>query len=103
MNKFLKSALFPILILLLLVFVAQRLFVSGGSSTPPPDFPQLITMIKSSEIQKASINLPDQTFNVTTKAGKSYSSGYPDNNLQLTEALNTAKTPYTVTGRGTNP
>ena len=103
MNKFLKSALFPILILLLLVFVAQRLVVSNSSGPAPPDFPALITMINNHEVKSASINLPDQTFNVTTTQGKSYSSGYPDNDIQLTTALNTSKTPYTVGGRGTNP
>ena len=103
MNKFLKSALFPILILLLLVFVAQRLVSSSSSGPPPPDFPALITMINSHQVKNASINLPDQTFNVTTTAGKSYSSGYPDNDIQLTQALSGSKTPYSIGGRGTNP
>jgi cell division protease FtsH len=102
-NKFLKSALFPILILLLLVFVAQRLFMSNSSSARPPDYPQLISMIGSKDVKSASINLPDQTFSVTTNEGKSYSSGYPDNDVQLQETLNKAGTPYTITGRGTNP
>ena len=70
MNKFLKSALFPILILLLLVFVAQRLVVSNSSGPAPPDFPALITMINNHEVKSASINLPDQTFNVTTTQGR---------------------------------
>jgi len=102
-NKFLKSALFPILILLLLVFVAQRLVVSNSSGPAPPDFPQLITMINNHEVKNASINLPNQTFSVTTTQGKSYSSGYPDNDVQLTTALAASKTPYSVGGRGTNP
>ena len=103
MNKFLKSALFPILILLLLVFVAQRLVSTSSSGPPPPDFPALITMIDNHQVKNATINLPDQTFNVTTTAGKSYSSGYPDNDIQLTQALTASKTPYSVGGRGTNP
>ena len=103
MNKFLKSALFPILILLLLVFVAQRLVVSSSSGPAPPNFPELIQMIDNHQIKSASINLPDQTFSVTTTAGKSYSSGYPDNDVQLTSALTKSGTGYTVTGRGTNP
>jgi len=102
-NKFLKSALFPILILLLLVFVAQRLVVSSSSGPAPPDFPALIAMIDGHQVKNASINLPNQTFSVTTTAGKSYSSGYPDNDIQLTQALTASKTPYTVGGRGSNP
>jgi len=44
-NRFLKSAAFPILIVILLVFVAQRLVVSDEDKAPPPTFPALIADI----------------------------------------------------------
>ena len=39
MNRFFRSAAFPILIVLLLAFVAQRLVVSNSGSQRTPDFP----------------------------------------------------------------
>ena len=45
MNKLVKSAVLPILIVILLVFVAQRLIVSDSSSAPSPTFNQLLTDI----------------------------------------------------------
>lgn len=102
-NRFFKSAAFPILIVLLLAFVAQRLVVSSSSGPPAPTFPQIVTMIKAHEIKSASINLPDQSMSVTTTAGKSYTTGYPDSYPQLTETLDTSGTPYTVGSRASNP
>ena len=37
LNRFLKSAAFPILIVILLVFVAQRLVVSESTAAPGAD------------------------------------------------------------------
>ena len=47
MNKFLRSAAFPILIVILLVFVAQRLVVSDSTAAPAPTFSQLLTDIEA--------------------------------------------------------
>ncbi len=103
MNRFFKSAAFPILIVLLLAFVAQRLVVSSSSGPPPPTFPKIMTMISGHQIKNASINLPDQSLSVTTVDGKNYSTGYPDNYTNLTANLDASGTSYTVGSRATNP
>ena len=47
MNRFFRSAAFPILIVLLLAFVAQRLVVYNSGSQRTPDFPALMQMIQN--------------------------------------------------------
>ena len=54
MNKFLKSAAFPILIVILLVFVAQRLVVSSEPSSPAPTFSDFTQQIQD-EIGRAHV------------------------------------------------
>ena len=69
MNRFFRSAAFPILIVLLLAFVAQRLVVSNSGSQRTPDFPALMQMIQSKNIKSAEIDLPAQEVKLTDNAG----------------------------------
>ncbi|MCC6830052.1 MAG: ATP-dependent zinc metalloprotease FtsH [Thermoleophilia bacterium] len=103
MNRFFKSAAFPILIVLLLAFVAQRLVVSNTGDTKKPDFPQIVQLIDTGRVQSAKINLREQTVQVTTDDDKKWSTGYPDEyGDDLTAALDKAKISYTVQGRNTS-
>jgi cell division protease FtsH len=103
-NRFFKSAAFPILIVLLLAFVAQRLVVSSSGSEQKPDFPAIMNIISSGEAKSAKIDLPNQTVTVVDKADKKYETGYPDDySDQLTQSLDENKVSYTVEGRGNNP
>ncbi|HWH15077.1 MAG TPA: ATP-dependent zinc metalloprotease FtsH [Miltoncostaeaceae bacterium] len=103
MNRFFKSAAFPILIVLLLAFVAQRLIVSGSGDERQPDFPQIVSLIETDQVRSAQINLQNQTLEVTTTADDSYSTGYPDEfGDQLTALLQDNKVAFTVEGRRTS-
>lgn len=77
MNKFLKSAAFPILIVVLLVFVAQRLVVSGGDSSPAPSFNQFLVDLKDGKVAEATMRVDRQELEVTPASGDRYTTGYP--------------------------
>jgi cell division protease FtsH len=98
-NRFLKSAAFPILIVILLVFVAQRLVVSDEEGAPPPTFPQLIAQIEAGEVARATIKTESNEVSATLKDGQKVETGYiPDNPQPLTQALDAANVPYEVKG-----
>ena len=104
MNKFLKSAAFPILIVILLVFVAQRLVVSESTAAPSPTFSQLLTDIEAGKIASVTMSVGEQELSVTTTDGETFTTGYPDQYADtLTQQLETANVPLTVEGRGSTP
>ena len=99
MNRFLKSAAFPILIVILLVFVAQRLVVSDEDKAPPPTFPALIADIQAGEVARATIKTESNEVSATLKDGSEIDTGYiPEDSTALTDALDQANVPYEVKG-----
>jgi cell division protease FtsH len=98
-NRFLKSAAFPILIVILLVFVAQRLVVSDEGKAPPPTYPQLLSDISAGEVSRATIKTESNEVSATLKDGTKINTGYiPEDSQSLTDALDTAKVPYEIKG-----
>ncbi|HEX2504286.1 MAG TPA: ATP-dependent metallopeptidase FtsH/Yme1/Tma family protein, partial [Miltoncostaeaceae bacterium] len=99
MNRFLKSAAFPILIVILLVFVAQRLVVSDEDKAPPPTYPQLIADIQAGEVARATIKTESNEVSADRKDGQKIETGYiPEDTQSLTGALDEAKVPYEIKG-----
>src|ERR671934_360167 len=79
MSRFLKNATFPILIVVVLAFFAQR-FLGQNESKPKPNFGQFLTQVKAGDVKSVTINTRDNTLNVTEADGKTkYETGYPDN------------------------
>jgi cell division protease FtsH len=98
-NRFLKSAAFPILIVILLVFVAQRLVVSDEDKAPPPTYPQLIADIQAGEVARATIKTESNEVSADRKDGTKIETGYiPEDTQSLTGALDEAKVPYEIKG-----
>ena len=64
MSRFLKSAAFPILIVVALAFFAQKL-VSPGPSTPKPNFPQFLQQVEGGQIKSADVKTKDNEVQVT--------------------------------------
>jgi len=86
MSRFFKSAAFPILIVVVLAFFAQKLI---GSSSPGQKhtYGDLLSQLENKQVQSLSLHLKDNTANVTTIAGVKYTVGYPDGDVpQLTKA-----------------
>src|SRR6188474_411861 len=79
MSRFLKNATFPILIVVVLAFFAQR-FLGQDNAKPKPNFGQFLTQVENGQVKSVTINTRDNTLNVTQIDGKTkYETGYPDN------------------------
>ena len=87
MRRFFKSAAFPILLVVILAFVAQKM-ISSQSSTEPPTYNQLISqktgLIAKGQIEEVTVDTEDNKLDVKEKGeeGKSWSTGYPPNTEQ---------------------
>jgi cell division protease FtsH len=77
MSRFFKSAAFPILIVIVLAFFAQKLIGSSGHGTSHT-FGDMIAQLDSGQIQKLSLDQKSNSVSVTTSQGQHYTVGYPD-------------------------
>ncbi|MEI7519850.1 MAG: ATP-dependent zinc metalloprotease FtsH [Thermoleophilia bacterium] len=101
MSRFFKSAAFPILIVVLLAFVAQKLVTSSSQASDTPTFTGFQQDLATGKVSRVTMQTKDQNLEVTLKDGKTYVTGYPDNyGAQVTESVDTAKVPFVVEGRG---
>jgi len=105
-RRFFKSAAFPILLVVILAFVAQRV-ISPGSSTEAPSYNELVAskaqggLIASGQIAEVTINTKDNTLDVKRKNDESFSTGYPPNTEQsLLDELEQSNVKTTVHGTG---
>jgi cell division protease FtsH len=79
MSRFFKNAAFPILIVVVLAFFAQRL-ISPGEDKPKPTYGDFLTQVQNGDIKSVTLNTRDNTLDVTESDGKTkYSTGYPNN------------------------
>jgi cell division protease FtsH len=107
LRRFFKSAAFPILLVVILAFVAQKVITSDDGSKAPP-YNQLVNpqsgLIAEGKIEELSINTKDNTLDVKRTNGESFSTGYPPQTeqslLNLLEKSGTTKT--VVHGSGSN-
>src|SRR3954453_13162659 len=84
MSRFFKSALFPILIVVVLAFFAQRI-ISPGDHSKAPNFTQFQQQIKAGQVQAATFNTKDNTIDFPpAPPGKpqKFTISYPDNTEQ---------------------
>jgi cell division protease FtsH len=101
LSRFFKSAAFPILIVILLAFVAQRLVTSGGSDAERPTFNGFLTELSEGQVRTVTMKTKSQELSVTRTDGKRYTTGYPDNyGAQVTDKIDRADIPFRVEGRG---
>ncbi|HEX8856453.1 MAG TPA: ATP-dependent zinc metalloprotease FtsH [Thermoleophilaceae bacterium] len=104
MSRFFKSAAFPILIVVVLAFFAQRL-ISPGDHTPTPTYSDFLTQVDQNQVKDVTVNTKDNTIDVTPVGpnAKKYSTGYPDNTEpQITNLLREHKVPIDVKGKGSS-
>ena len=111
MRRFFKSAAFPILLVVILAFVAQKV-ISNPSSSQAPSYNELVAtkaqggLIASGQIEKITINTKDNSLDVTKKGengedGESFSTGYPPNTEQsLLNLIDQNHVETTVHGTG---
>ena len=80
MSRFFKSAAFPILIVIVLAFFAQKL-IGSTSHSPKETFGNLLTQLQSRQVESLSLDQKDNSAQVTltpAAGGVKYSVGYPD-------------------------
>jgi len=102
MSRFFKNAAFPILLVVVLAFFAQKL-ITPNEGKPKPDYGQFLTQVESHQVKSVTINTRDNTLNVTELDGKTkYSTGYPDNTeQQLIDLMRKSDVPQIkVKGKG---
>ncbi len=100
MKRFFKSAAFPILLVVVLAFVAQKL-IAGPSDTQNPVYSQFLTRVDDGQISEVTVNTKDNTLSVKQLNGKEYSTGYPNNTEQsLINELRQNDVKTTVKGTG---
>ena len=87
MRRFFRSAAFPILIVVVLAFFAQRL-ISPGSSHETPDYTTFVQRVNSGQIEQVTWNTKDNSLNVKQKDGTSYDEAYPDSDSAQAQLLN---------------
>jgi cell division protease FtsH len=112
-RRFFKSAAFPILLVVILAFVAQKVITSGPKDETPT-YNQLIAskaqggLIATGKIEKVTVNTKDNTLDVTEvgkegEDGDSFSTGYPpDGEESLINALKVADVETDVNGSGSS-
>ena len=112
MRRFFKSAAFPILLVVILAFVAQKV-ISSPDSSKAPSYNQLVGskahdgLIANNEVKSVTINTKDNSLDVTLKGenaeedGESFSTGYPPNTEQsLLNLIDEHNVETTVHGTG---
>src|SRR6476469_3761633 len=92
MSRFFKSAAFPILIVVVLAFFAQKL-ISPSQPTQKPDFGQFLSQLEGGQRQSVEVKTKQNVIDVQQRGGKKYETGYPEFYANtLVDKLEKAKT-----------
>jgi cell division protease FtsH len=85
LRRFFKSAAFPILLVVILAFIASKV-ITGGDGNEAPPYNELVApqsgLIAKGQIEEVSVNTKDNTLDVKRTNGESFSTGYPPNTEQ---------------------
>jgi len=108
LRRFFKSAAFPILLVVILAFIAQRV-ITSDSGDKAPSYNEIVNekngAIVQGKVEEVSVNVKDSTLDIKQTNGESYSTGYPPNDehhlMQLLEA-NAETTKTVVHGTGSS-
>jgi cell division protease FtsH len=89
MRRFFRSAAFPILIVIVLAFFAQRL-ISGPSDEQTPTYDQFVQQIKHQPSSIETVTFDQKSSSITwdQQDGKSYSTGYPTSGNAQSQLIN---------------
>lgn len=92
MSRFFKSAAFPILIVVVLAFFAQKLIGGPGSKEPTPSYGDFISQLQAGAVKTVDIKTKSNTIVVKPRTGRQYERGFlPDNADRLESRLEAAK------------
>jgi cell division protease FtsH len=80
-SRFFKSAAFPILIVVVLAFFAQRL-ISPGQQQRDPNYSQFLSQVERGQVKDVTLNTKNNRIDVQVQGGRKYQTAYPDNTEQ---------------------
>jgi cell division protease FtsH len=80
-SRFFKSAAFPILIVVVLAFFAQKL-ISPGEQQKDHSYSEFITQVDNDRVKKVTLNTKNNRVDVEQTNGDKYETAYPDNTEQ---------------------
>jgi len=89
MSRFFKSAAFPILIVIVLAFFAQKL-IGSSSHGPKETFGNLLAQLQGNDVKSLSLDQKSNSASVQLADGTKYSVGYPDS--YAPQLINMART-----------
>ncbi|HEX5592339.1 MAG TPA: ATP-dependent zinc metalloprotease FtsH [Solirubrobacterales bacterium] len=105
MRRFFKSAAFPILLVVILAFIAQKVISDGGGGKSA-SYNELIGtkgLIAKERIDEVDVNTKDNTLDVKRDNGESFSTGYPpDGEESLVNLLGKYNVTTDVHGSGSS-
>ncbi len=102
MSKFFKSALFPILIVIVLAFFARDLVTAGQEETAPT-YSEFLTQVEEGQVETVTLHTEDNTIEVQPpeEGAQPYETAYPDNTEQsLVATLRDRDIAIEVEGKG---
>jgi cell division protease FtsH len=102
MKRFFRSAAFPILIVLVLAFFAQRL-ISPDQQKDTPNYPEFLSQVQNApdSIHDVTIKTSQNQIDVTESNGQQYSTGYlPNTEQSLINTLDKNNVSTTIEGAG---
>ncbi len=107
MSRFFKSAAFPLLIVVVLAFFAQKL-ISPSSDAPKQTYGDFISQVNAGDIKTVTLKTKNNTVTVKPKRGPTYEVGFTEQGAAALETkLQSLKTEgqiqdYDVQGRRSN-
>ncbi len=104
MSRFFKSAAFPILIVVVLAFFAQKL-IGTSTHTTRQTYGNLVSDLQNNQVKSLSLHEKDNTVAVTLQGGQKFSVGYPDSEAPQLIKLALAHVPpndFDIQGKASN-
>jgi cell division protease FtsH len=99
-SKFFKSAAFPILIVVVLAFFAQKL-ISPGNEQKDPVYSRFLDQVEAGQVKDVTLNTKNNRIDVELDGGRKYQTAYPDNTEQnLVNQLRAENVPVDVKAKG---
>ena len=88
MRRFFRSAAFPILIVVVLAFFAQRL-ISPGTEDKTPSYNEFLQQVENGQVAEVTFNTKDNSLDVKETNGDTYDQAFLDSDSAQAELLNT--------------
>ena len=102
MRRFFRSAAFPILIVVVLAFFAQRL-ISPTERKEEPSYSEFVAQVENKQIEEVTFKTKDNTLEVKETDGDEYETGFLDSDASQAQLQNTLErndVKYEVKGKG---